>query len=167
MTGPDGAWRAEGVRGGRLRIRAFVPSQLASVESTVLFVARTGSANVPPPVALPEPGVRFELFGPPGVAIGTTDTAAIVVSRQTVDDLGRLVELPMVGRRFSVVIGGARLLSADQLTTDAGGAVRLLLACDAPSRPLATMVDGDERSFVALPPCVSGEAENVEAGPTP
>jgi len=62
------------------------------------------------------------------------------------------------GQPYSAVLAGARLLSADQLTTDGGGAVRFLLACDGPSEPLATMVDGEERSLVALPPCLTAEA---------
>lgn len=158
VSGDDGSWSAEGLQGGRLRIRAFAPNQLASVDPSVLVVSRNGSARLTLLVEQPTPGLRFDMVGPPGIAIGTSGTAAIVISSERVDDWGRLTQLPVSGLETTAAITGGRLLSADVVTTDAGGAVRYLVACDAEGATSVLVKTATEEAVLALPSCMSSAA---------
>ena len=155
VSGADGSWSASGLLGGRLRIRAFAPNQLASVDPTVLVVSRNGSARLALTVVSPTPGLRFAVVGPPGIAIGTAGTAAVVVSREVVDDWGRLIQSPVPALATSVSISGGRLLSDDNVVTDAGGAVRYLVACDFEGAPVVVISTGQEETVLSLPSCMS------------
>lgn len=155
VSGADGSWSASGLRGGRLRVRAFAPNQLASVEPAVLLVSRNGSARVPLTVASPAPGIRFDMVGPPGIAIGTAGTAAVVVSQEVVDEWGRLIQTPVPLRETSATISGGRLLSDNNVVTDAGGAVRYLIACDVESDPVVVLTTGEEQAVLTMPSCMS------------
>jgi len=150
----DGSWSANGLQGGRLRVRAFVPNQLASVESTVLVMSENGSAQVPLTLVAPDPGLRFSLVGPTDIAIGTAGTAAVVISREAVDGWGRLIQTPVPANVTTASISGARLLSADRVVSDAGGAVRYLIACDVEGSPVVAISTGQVRTMLALPRCV-------------
>ena len=157
VSGPDGAWSAAGLRGGRLRVRAFAPNQLASIEPSVLVVSRNGSAQLTLRVDEAIDGLRFDMVGPPGIAIGTAGTAAIVVSREIVDESGRLIQLPVAATELTASISGGRILSADVVVTDPGGAVRYLIACDVEGSPTAVITAGDVESVIAMPTCMSAE----------
>lgn len=158
LSGPDGSWSASGLQGGRLRVRAFAPNQLATVEPAVLVVARNGSAQLSLEVVAPTPGVRFEVVGPPGIAIGTASTVAVVLSREAVDDWGRLIQLPVSGVSTSASVTSARVLSATDVVTDTGGAVRYLVACDVDGIPVAMISSGEQETIVSLPGCMSAAA---------
>lgn len=155
VSAADGSWSASELRGGRLRVRAFAPNQLASVEPVVLVVSRNGSARLPLSVVSPAPGLRFDVVGPLGIAIGTSGTAAAVVSREVVDEWGRLIQTPVSSLETSATISGGRLLSADNVVTDVGGAVRYLIACDVESDPVVVLSTGDEQAVLAMPSCMS------------
>ncbi len=157
VSGPDGSWSAADLRGGRLRVRAFAPNQLASVEPSVLVVSRNGSARLTLVVDAAVDGLRFDMVGPPGIAIGTAGTAAVVVSREVVDESGRLIQLPVAATELTASISGGRLLSADVVSTDPGGAVRYLIACDFEGTPTAVIAAGAIESVIAMPACMSAE----------
>lgn len=157
-SGPDGAWQASNLRGGRLRVRAFAPNALASVESVVVVLSTSGRATIPLQVQAASPDVQYEAFGPLGIAIGTQATVAVVVSREAVDESGRLVQFPLAGQPLLAAFDPpARLLSADVVTTDAGGAARYLLACDGEGANVGRLLLGDQRTSVTFPSCVSAE----------
>lgn len=156
VSGADGSWSASGLRGGRLRVRAFAPNELATVDAVVLVVTQSGSTTLDLQVQTATDGLRFDMVGPPGIVLGTNGTVALVVSREVVDDQGRLVRVPVVGQSVEVGVNGSgRLLSERALVTDAGGAVRILVACEAAGAPVATLVVGDDRPALALPSCMS------------
>lgn len=155
VSGPDGSWSASGLRGGRLRVRAFAPNQLASVDPSVLVVSRTGSARLALLVEQPTPGLRFDMVGPPGIALGTAGTAAVVVSSEQVDQWGRLMQLPVPALETTASVSGGRLLSADVVVTDAGGAVRYLVACDVDGAVAVAVKTANEEAVLALPSCMS------------
>jgi len=155
VSGGDGSWSASGLLGGRLRVRAFAPNQLATVEPAVLVVSRTGSARLELVVVEPSASLRFDMVGPPGIAIGAEATAAIVVSQEIVDDWGRLIQRPVPSSETSVSISGGRLLSADEVFTDDGGAVRYLIACDVEGPVVAVVSSGAAEATLAMPSCMS------------
>lgn len=157
-SGADGTWTASELQGGRYRIRAFAPNQLASVDPSVLIVSRNGSAQLPLTVVQAAAGLRFDLVGPPGIAIGTAGTVAVVISREVVDGDGRLLQTPTIATETSASITGARLLSDDAVVTDDGGAARYLIACDAEGSPVIVISAGDEEAVLAIPSCMSASA---------
>ncbi len=159
VSDEEGNWQATGLQAGRLRIRAFAPNLLASVDPVVIVLSHTGSATIALQVRAPAPSTTFELVGPPGVAIGTQATVAVVVSRELVDENGRLIQVPMTDQPLLMSVPApARVLSADLVTTDAGGAARYLVTCDAEGTPTANMLFDTERATLALPPCLTLEA---------
>ena len=164
-TGADGRWQASGLRAGRLRVRAYAPNALASVESVVVVLSTTGRATVPLQVQRAAPTIRFDVVGPLGVAVGSQGTIAVVASRETVDENGRLIRFPLAGQPLMASLSvPARLLSADVVITDPGGAARYLLTCDAEGVAVARLELDIERPTVTLPPCLTPEAlAEVEA----
>ena len=165
-SGPDGSWEATGLRGGRLRVRAYAPNALASVEPAVLILGADGDATQSLGVEAASVSIRFDVVGPPGIAVGRDGTVAVVASREAVDDSGRLVRFPLAGQTVQFALDGpARLLSADLVTADAGGAARYLLACDGAGTLSARLLLDTERAAVDLPSCMTPEslAELIEA----
>lgn len=159
VSGPDGTWRADGLMAGRLRVRAYAPNALASVESIVVVLSRTGQATIPLQVEPAARSIQFEITGPLGIATGGDATVAVVASRELVDDDGRLVRIPLAGQPLLATFDPpARLLSADLVTTDDGGAARYLLACDREGTFAGRVVLADEQGAVDGPPCLSAEA---------
>lgn len=159
LSSSDGSWTAPGLQGGRLRVRAFAPEVLASVEPVVVVVPKNGSLTLSLRVEGPAEGLRFDSVGPLGIAVGTAGTTAIVVSREAVDEAGRLVQLPVAGQALTATFTApAQVLSENIVVTDAGGASRFLLACEAEGAPIARLVLEEDRSSVSLPPCLTGEA---------
>lgn len=158
ISGDDGSWTADGLLGGRFRVRAFAPNQLASIDPSVLVVARTGTAQLTLTVDVAADGLRFDMVGPPGIAIGAPGTAAIVISREIVDETGRLIRTPVASRDMTVSLTGARLLSADVVITDPGGSSRFLIACDFEGAPTAVITTSDVQAFISLPSCMTAEA---------
>ena len=157
-SGPDGSWEATGLRGGRLRLRAYAPNALASVEPVVLILGVDGDATLSLGVEAASPSIRFDVVGPPGIAVGADGTVAVVASREAVDDSGRLVRFPLAGQTVQFAVDGpARLLSADLVTADAGGAARYLLACDGAGTLSARLLLDTERATVDLPSCMTPE----------
>lgn len=144
---------------GRLRVRAYAPNALASVESIVVVLSRTGQATIPLQVEPAARSIQFEITGPLGIATGGDATVAVVASRELVDDDGRLVRIPLAGQPLLATFDPpARLLSADLVTTDDGGAARYLLACDREGTFAGRVVLADEQGAVDGPPCLSAEA---------
>lgn len=159
VSGSDGTWRADGLLAGRLRVRAYAPNALASVESVVVVLSTTGKATIPLQVQAAASSIRFDVAGPLGIAIGTEATVAVVVSRELVDEEGRLVQIPLAGQPLLTTFAPpARLLSADLVTTDDGGAARYLVVCDAAGTAVARPELEGQRPTVQLPSCVSAEA---------
>ncbi len=159
ISDEEGNWEAPGLRAGRLRVRAFAPNLLASVDPVVFVLSHTGSATLVLQVQQAAPSVTYELVGPPAIAIGTEATVAVVVARESVDENGRLVQVPIAGQpMLAAVDAPSRLLSADLLDTDAGGAARYLVTCDAEGTAAVNVLFGSARSALALPPCLTVEA---------
>lgn len=159
LSSSDGSWTAPGLHGGRFRVRAFAPDVLASVESVVVVVPQNGSLTLSLRVEGPAEGLRFDSVGPLGIAVGTAGTTAIVVSREAVDEAGRIVQLPVAGQALTATFTApARVLSESIVVTDSGGASRFLVACEAEGTSIARLVLDEDRSSVTLPPCLTGEA---------
>lgn len=159
VSDDDGNWEVVGLRAGRLRIRAFAPNLLASVDPVVIVLSHAGSATIALQVQAAAPAVTYELVGPAAVAIDAEVTVAVVASRELVDENGRLVRVPMPNESLLMSVSPpARLLSANPVTTDAGGAARFLVVCDGEGTPTSSVQIDTVRSTLALPACLTIEA---------
>ncbi len=64
VSDEEGNWEATGLQAGRLRVRAFAPNLLASVDPVVIVLSHTGSATIALQVQAPAPSVSTSWSGP-------------------------------------------------------------------------------------------------------
>lgn len=151
----DGTWAAEGLPGGRFRIRAFVPHTYRTADTAVLSLADGASrTDVALPVALPVEQTFLRIAGPEEIIVGTSGTVAVVASHHIVDEFGRLAEVPSPAASIGATVSGVQLLSAGQGIADGVGAVRFLVMCEALGSGGLQATSGATVQDFALPPCV-------------
>ena len=133
LTGPDGTWEATGVLGGRYRVRAWRPPDLAALEAQVLFVAGTGTADVVIPVErFSAPAVDLAL-APDPPQVGQRTSVVLRIAERLVDAEGVVREMPRSG--VAVSLGASSGWAAESplvgVTGDAG-TVTFILVCRSP-----------------------------------
>lgn len=152
---PDGSWESGSIRGGRYRIRAFVPSVRASNGSLVIFLSEGQDRKVSLSVTTPPQGLVLDVVGPEAPEVGSQAVVAITAGRQEVDPDGTSILVPVPGlpvqASFSPVV---TLLSADVTTTDSGGAARFLIRCELSGTAAVTLAVEDQRAVLTIPACV-------------
>lgn len=157
----DSEWSAADIKGGRYRVRAFVPGLRATNESAVLFLLEGQPRRLELSVTTPPEGVVLEVVADE-LFIGERAVVAVTFGRKIVDGEGRTVTLPVSGvearTSFSPVVS---LLSSDVALSDGGGAVRYLLSCDRPGQA-AVAVSWLETPTVAVPVDVVSADESVD-----
>lgn len=152
-----GVWTATNLVGGRYRLRAFVPGELASESVAVFFLAAEARQIVETPVIEASSNVSLHFFGPTEILQGTSATVAVSSQFELVDDEGRVVLSPLPSAIMTAALTGpVSLLSGDLVVADATGAARFLIACDGVGSAALTVTSGEGKttSFV-LPPCVA------------
>jgi hypothetical protein len=154
-TAADGTWNAQGVLGGRYRIRAWLAPELGMAEAALTFVEASKQATVV---------LELERFGQvaidaaiapnPPVVDEPVNLAVRVRSRQ-VDGNGVVRDVPTSG--VVVTLSGSGSWSGDDTSVTGGdGVARFELECakKGSQRLTATLDDGTSRSL-DLPACVS------------
>ena len=155
MTDAAGQWVVDGVNGGRYRLRAWRPPDLAALEPTLLFLGATEKKNVTMPVAR---------YGNDSALVTTTPnppvrdqpaTLVVTVSNGVVDGEGILHASPRPGVPIQLVPGtGLALESPDVVVTDAAGNAGFAVRCTQPGAvPGAAAVIGGTSRTLALPAC--------------
>lgn len=139
-TGPDGAWRAPGLLGGRYRIRAWRPPDLAMLEPQILFVeaARPGAVAL---VLAPLQPVAVDIaLAPDPPVVGAPVNVLVRISSQIVGGDGVVRATPQAGVELSLGTGGGwTAQSPVQASTDIAGNATFTLVCRAVG-PQALMV---------------------------
>ncbi len=102
LAGDDGAWSANGLPGGRYRVRGFVPNVLRSGDVQVRLLGPEQSTELSLLSVPADDRTKLEIIGPESIMIDTSATIAVVASRQVVDAEGLLVRLPVPGTTISV-----------------------------------------------------------------
>lgn len=176
FTDASGNWSATGLAGGRWRVRTFVPNLYTSGPAQVFFLAEDDALAVNTAVTTPSLAPVVDLVGPDETFIDTQHTYAVTVGVRRVDAEGRVVVLPMPGAQVNVVATSSSLVSAETVSTDAGGAARFALRCASLGSPtmsvtvsVGSVVHSSGLSLgrcVALPPPPEPEATDVEPDPT-
>lgn len=156
VTGEDGSWRADGVLGGRYRVRAWRAPDLAAVEPQILFVAAGPPVDVALVVERFGAAVVDVAVAPDPPPVGTRTALAVRLSTQVVDADGVVRVAPRPGLLVALSAGGRWNLEGNGLaTTDAAGGATFTLTCEAPgAHPLTVTVSPAEMFPLAPPECV-------------
>lgn len=153
-TDQSGSWKISGIRGGRYRVRSFLPGLLATDTIEVFFLDAESSAEVALQVVAPRAGPVVSFTAPSNLEVGTEQVVAVSVGFDVIDENGRRILVPSPGLAVEATItGSVDLLSADQVTTDSYGAARFGVRCQqAGSNVLTVRINGQSFGF-ALPSC--------------
>ncbi|HEV2809727.1 MAG TPA: hypothetical protein VGV93_04920 [Acidimicrobiales bacterium] len=156
-TGPDGTWRAPGVLGGRYRIRAWRPPDLAMLEPQILFVeaARPGAVAL---VLEPLAPVAVDIaLAPDPPVVGAPVNLLVRISSQIVGEDGVVRATPQAGVGLTLGTGsGWTARSGVQVSTDIAGNATFTLVCRAA---------GSQALTVTLPGAVSPQPDPVSPRP--
>ncbi len=147
VTGPDGRWQAPDILGGRYRVRAFRPPDLAMLEPQILFLESGTTAE--PPLVLE----RFQAlavdtaFSSDPPFVGKRTNLLVRIASQVVDDEGVVRATPEAGVAVTLDTGlGWVAESPVQASTTSDGSVTFTLVCRSP---------GPQALTLTLPPALS------------
>lgn len=165
-TADDGSWTLSGLPGGRFRVRAYRPPDLAMEQPEVFFLrgddARELSLNLQP-----YQGMQV-LAGttPETLTVGDAANLAVQVTERYVDDSGVGRVRPVVNVRVRVRSSGWREVDDPVGTTDIDGTVVFTFECDRVTPVSATAVVGEDRQIFPLdvPDCAPQPTTTTEAG---
>lgn len=130
VTEEDGTWTADGLAGGRFRVRAYLPNVLADLEPQVFFLRTDEQRPLSSRLVGPADSlvVNFHASGPH--YLGATSTDAVTVGRELVDGEGRLVLSPVPGHGVALTVtGAAEFTDLHPGLTDGSGALRFSVVC--------------------------------------
>lgn len=159
ISGEDGAWSLPNVRGGRYRIRAWRPPDLAQVEPSFVFVGARENAPVEQRLGrysgtTPIPGIA-----PNPPVVGRPANLVVQVTTRSVDGAGVVQGVPVALTPVGLVGTAWSVTEPNITTTDASGRVRWEVVCrQAGAQPLRLVVNGVEQFEVALPACAEPPA---------
>ena len=165
-TDDTGSWSISGIRGGRYRVRSYLPGLLATETIEVFFLDADSSAEVSLRVVAPREGPVVSLTAPSKLEVGNEQVVAVSVGYDAIDQDGRRILAPSPGLGVEATITGAvDLLSASQVTTDGYGAARFGLRCQQTGpNTLTVRINGQSFGF-ALPPCTIAPLEASPVAP--
>ncbi len=159
----DGSWESGSIRGGRYRVRAFVPSVRASNGSAVVFLSDSQQEKLALSVTTPPLGLVLDVVGPEAPEIGSPAVIAITAGRQEVDADGRSVVVPVAGLPVQVAFSPVvSLLSDNTASTDSGGAARFLVRCELIGTAAVTVAFEEQKAVLTIPPCVTPRPIGVD-----
>lgn len=132
----DGRWELESVKGGRYRVRAWVPNLMTMGRSEVRFLADDSDAVFEFSLWGVDPTPKFEFVADDVLYQGVPGTVAVVLGWRSIDESGLIVTHPLFGASVAVeTTPGVELLTGQPHFTDPDGAVRLTVRCLAATSP--------------------------------
>ena len=153
-SGPGGQWSVPSVNGGRYRLRAWRPPDLAMLRPTLLFVEATQTTNVALAMSRYGEGNAVAAYTPEPPTADRPATLSVTVSNGGIDSEGVLHASPRPGVVVQLAItAGLTLESPDAVTTDASGNASFVVRCAPPGPPAAGVVVAGERRSLDVPPC--------------
>ena len=153
----DGTWSLPGILGGRLRVRAWRPPDLAMIQAEVFFLAATEIRTTE---------LRLERFAGPFPAatvaptpprVGQPATLVVQVTNRSVDAKGVVRAVPIPGVRMELTDTGFwQVQGANPTVTDATGRGQWQVVCAvAGPQPLSVVLDGTGHFPLQLPACAN------------
>ena len=149
-----GQWTLSAVNGGRYRLRAWRPPDLAMLRPTLVFVEATENKAVTLGMARYGEGNAVAAFTPAAPTADKPATLVVTVSNGGIDGEGVLHASPRPGVTVQLVVtAGLTLDSPDTTVTDGSGNASFTARCAPPGPPaVAAVVEGARRA-VDVPPC--------------
>ncbi len=153
----NGSWQVPAVRGGRYRVRAWRPPDMAQLDPEVFFLGSTETKQIT---------LLLTHFGDVSVT-ANTDPSPLVIGQPgvlvtqvlsgAVDSEGVVRANPRPGLPAQLVVtGGLALDGPDKQVTDGEGKNAWHVRCLAPAPPAVALVVGTVRYSIILPPCAAG-----------
>lgn len=156
-TAADGTFALTGVKGGRWRVRAFRPADLALVKPEIFYLEDAATRTLP---------LRLERYSgidvssalaPDPPVVGDPANLVVQVTLQSVDGNGVVRGQPVPGVRVELFgAGDWRIDSTNVQPTDSSGRALWRVRCESPGdQPLSVLV-GDTESFpLKVPACAA------------
>jgi hypothetical protein len=154
VTGPDGGWDVPAVLGGRYRVRAWRPPDLATPQAEVLFLA--GGDPVEVDLALARLGtLRVDAVAAPATPVeGEPANLVVRVSARVVDVDGVARETPQSGVAVSLTGSGAwTVTGANPTSTDVDGTAQFQITCFTQGAPPLSLSVAGATEVPTLPGC--------------
>jgi hypothetical protein len=173
IAGPDGHWDLPNVPGGRYRVRAFLPPQLAQTEAEVLFIADGEQRTLDLTLErFDELSLALAVAPDPPVA-GQPVSVAVQAAIRQVDADGVVRATPTPGVLVSIVNAGSwTLRSPGQSNTGADGQVTFELVCRSAGpnqlQVVARTADPAKpplQQALGVPDCVDAVASTTTSAP--
>lgn len=155
-TDGNGGFIATGLPGGRFRVRAFVPPELAMVDAEVFYLPDGGDRELRLTVEAHTGYAVAAATTPARPILGDGVNLAVRVARRAVDADGVVQEVATPNVPVRVRSTGWTELEDEPVgITDADGVVVFEYRCDRVSSVTASAVVGEEQELVSLevPPC--------------
>ncbi|MCU1451232.1 MAG: hypothetical protein JWP02_3402 [Acidimicrobiales bacterium] len=162
-TNPDGTWKLENVKGGRYRLRAWRPPDLALTSPQVFFLNGTEKkTNLNLAVAHFTGTNVTGVIAPNPPRVGQPANLAVQVTAVVVDPAGIVRATPQANLQVDLQGGGSwQTQTGPTASTDSGGTAFFRLTCEASgSQPLSASVNGTGYPL-SLPPCVESTDTSI------
>jgi hypothetical protein len=143
-----GQWTLSSVNGGRYRLRAWRPPDLAMLQPTLFFLEASENKAVPLGMARYGEGNAVAAFAPGPPTAERPATLVVTVSNGGIDGEGVLHASPRPGVTVQLLVtAGLTLESPDTTITDGSGTASFTVRCAPPGPPAATaVIDGARRT---------------------
>lgn len=150
-----GRWSVRAINGGRYRLRAWRPPDLAALQPFLLFLRADETAEVTLAVERHGPDRVVGTFSPNPPVRDQPATLVVTVALGQVDGEGVLRVSPRPGVPTQVVVtSGLALESPDATLTDGAGNAAFAVRCTGSGAPPAvTAVIAGASRALPLPPC--------------
>jgi hypothetical protein len=154
-TAPDGTWNAANVLGGRYRIRAWRPPDLATLRPQIVFL-ESGPRRAVDIELDALGGVRVDsAIAPDPPLVGELANLKVRVAERTVGGDGVVHDAPVA--LTSVTVSGSgdwEVLSPNPATTGSDGSAIFRMEClDDGPQPLAATLDTGQSFALSIPAC--------------
>jgi hypothetical protein len=164
----DGTWKLGGIKGGRYRIRAWRPPDLAMLTPQVVLLGATDNPSVTLPLMAYNGQSVTAAVAPSPPQVGQAATLVVQATQQAVGGDGIVRAGPLTGSNVFVLAAGNVLLTGTNPgPTDAGGKLAVLLTCvTAGPVGLSASLDGLTTFPLTVPDCVPAAVPAPPSTPT-
>jgi hypothetical protein len=162
-TDAAGRWRLDNVKGGRYRVRAWRPPDLAQVKPEIFFLDGSETKSLVLRVG-PFTGTSASpSIAPSPPVVDNPANLLVRLASQTVDADGVVRTTPMPGHQVELVgTGDWTVQTPNPQTTDGSGVAGWRVICRSTGdQSLSVQVDGAEAYALALPGCVDEPRETT------